>query len=88
MFMQGDVVRYVGGGRLAVTLKKKEIRKGEVLAPMGNEPGVYTVEFGEDAYVLPEHSLAKYVASAQDLEAAAKEPEVLQKKRRRNTDED
>lgn len=80
MFMQGDVVRYVGQRAL-----KNESKRGEVLASMGNEPGVYVVEFGDEAYVMPESSLARYVPSTQELEAAAKEPEVLQKKKRRRS---
>jgi hypothetical protein len=83
MFMQGDTVRYVGRRAL-----KNESKRGEVLAPMGNEPGVYVVEFGDDAYVMPEASLAKYVPSVQELEAAVKEPEVVQKKRRRSPEDE
>lgn len=84
MFMSGDTVRYVGD---KLSLKKGETR-GEVLAPISNEPGVYVVEFGVDAYVVPEAELTRYAASKQELEQAAKEPEVFQKKRRRNAEED
>ncbi len=83
MFMQGDTVRYVGKRAL-----KNESKRGEVLAPMGNEPGVYVVEFGDEAYVMPESSLARYVATLQDLEQAAKATEVVQKKRRKHSDEE
>lgn len=83
MFMQGDAVRYVGRRAL-----KNETKRGEVLAPMGNEPGVYVVAFGDDAYVMPEASLRTYVATTQELEAATKEPEVVQKKRRRQSDDE
>ena len=82
MFMQGDVVRYVGRRAL-----KNDSKRGEVLAPMGNEPGVYVVEFGDEAYVMPEASLTRYVASLQDVEQAAKATEVVQKKRRKHSDE-
>jgi hypothetical protein len=83
VFMQGDVVRYVGKRAL-----KNETKRGEVLAPMGNEPGVYVVEFGDDAYVMPEASLRTYVATQQELETATKEPEVVQKKKRRRQSDD
>jgi hypothetical protein len=83
MFMQGDTVRYIGRRAL-----KNESKLGEVLAPMGNEPGVYVVEFGDEAYVMPESSLARYVATPQDLEQAAKATEVVQKKRRKHSDEE
>lgn len=83
MFMQGDVVRYVGRRAL-----KNDSKRGEVLAPMGNEPGVYVVEFGDEAYVMPEASLTRYVASLQDVEQAAKATEVVQKKRRKHSDEE
>lgn len=81
MFMQGDVVRYVGN-------KPRKEKRGEVLAPMGAEPGTYVVEFGDDAYVCQEADLTRYVATAQEMVDATKEPEVLQKKKRRRSAED
>jgi hypothetical protein len=78
--MQGDTVRYVGN---KTSLKKSE--RGEVLAPMGGEQGVYVVEFSDNAYVVVEEDLVKYNASAQDLKAPAKEPDVVQKKNRRRS---
>ena len=83
MFMQGDIVRYVGN---KPSLKKAS--RGEVLAQMGNEKGVYVVEFETDAYVLPEAELTNYVASSQDLDRSAKATEVVQKKRRKHSDEE
>lgn len=81
--MQSDLVRYIGN---KPSLKKSNVKKGEVLAQMGNEPGVYVVEFGDDAYVVREDELTRYVATAQDLDQA-KVAEVVQKKRRRSEDE-
>lgn len=80
MFMQGDAVRYVG------KKARKTSGRGEVLAPMGGETGVYVVEFGDDAYVCREAELTRYVATAQELEQA--KTEVVQKKRRRSADEE
>lgn len=85
MFMQGDIVRYTGN---KPSIKKNENGRGEVLAQMGNENGVYVVEFGDNAYVLPESSLTKYVATAQDSEQAKRAAEVVQKKRKRHNDEE
>lgn len=83
MFMQSDLVRYVGNKPL---LKKSNVKKGEVLAQMGNEPGVYVVEFGDDAYVVREDELTRYVATAQDLEQA-KVIEIQKKHYRRSSEE-
>lgn len=83
MFMQGDSVRYVGSKS---SLKKAG--RGEVLAPMGGEPGVYVVEFSDAAYVVADADLNKYLATPQDLEQAAKATEVVQKKRRKHSDEE
>lgn len=83
MFMQGDIVRYTGN---KPSIKKSDNGRGEVLAPMGNEPGVYVVEFGDNAYVVGGDSLTKYVATLQDAEQAARATEV-QKKRRRHNEE-
>lgn len=77
MFMQGDIVRYIGN---KPSLKKTS--RGEVLAQMGNEKGVYVVEFETNAYVLSEAELTK------DLERVAKAAEVVQKKRHKHSDEE
>lgn len=83
MFMQGDLVRYVGQ-KFAHEFKKKEIKRGEVISRVHNQEGVFVVEFGDDSFVMPEGSLVRYVPSKKELETAAKEPEVtVQKKRRR-----
>jgi hypothetical protein len=80
MLMQGDTIRYVGN---KTSLKKSD--RGEVLAPMGGETGVYVIELGGNAYVVAEEDLVKYNASAQDMKAPAKEPDVVQKKSRRRS---
>jgi hypothetical protein len=88
MFMQGDLVRYVGQ-KFFGDFKKKDIKRGEVIARVGNQDGVYVVEFGDDSFVMPESSLQRYIPSKKDLETAAKEPEVtVQKKQRRRVVEE
>lgn len=85
MFMRGDLVRYVGS-KFAGDLKKKEVRMGEILTRIPNEEGVYVVEFGDDAYTMSEGSLVRYEPK-KDLDPSAKDPEVVQKRRRRSEDE-
>jgi hypothetical protein len=88
MFMQGDLVRYVGQ-KFAHEFKKKEIKRGEVISRVHNQDGAFVVEFGDDSFVMPESSLVRYVPSKKELETASKEPEVtVQKKRRRVVDND
>jgi hypothetical protein len=88
MFMQGDLVRYVGQ-KFFGDFKKKDIKRGEVLSRVHNQQGAYVVEFGDDAFVMPESSLERWIPSKKDLETAAKEPEVtVHKKRRRVVDQE
>lgn len=88
MFMQGDLVRYVGQ-KFFAEFKKKEIKRGEVISRVHNQDGAYVVEFGDDSFVMPASSLERWIPSKKDLETAAKEPEVtVQKKRRRVVDQE
>lgn len=85
MFMQGDIVRYSGN---KPSLRKSDTKRGEVLAQMGGEKGVYVVEFGDNAYVIPEGELTRYVATAQDLDQSQKSAEVVQNKRRKHSNQE
>jgi hypothetical protein len=87
MFMRGDLVRYCGS-KFAGDLKKNGVRSGEILTRIPNEEGVYVVEFGDEAYTMSEGSLTLYVPSKQDLDPSVKEAEVVQKKRRRQSEDE
>lgn len=74
MFMQGDFVRYVG--------RKFNLKTGEIVAKIQNQEGVFVVEFGDDSYVMPESSLAKWTPTPAQLETQ------VMKRRRRDPDEE
>lgn len=84
MFMQGDRVRYVGS-KLNADVRKSF---GEVCSRVLNQKNVYVVDFGDDSYIMPESSLAPYVATAKELEQAAKSEAMVTKRRRASEDEE
>lgn len=85
MFFQGDKVRYVGR-RYAQEFNKTQARNGEVCTRVEGSLSTYVVEFGDDAYVMPESSLELYRPSAKDLKED-KEPVVVKKRRVVSEDE-
>ena len=87
MYFQGDKVRYVGQ-RHAHEFSKKKITHGEVCARVQNQDGAYVVEFGDDSYVMSEHSLSPWRPSAKEIADAAKEEVLVTKKRRRVVEEE
>lgn len=80
MVNRDDRVVYVGS-KFAKELGGKI---GEVVAKIDGEKDGFVVEFGGDAYVMPGKSLSKYKATSKEDTG----PEVHQKRRKRDDDEE
>ncbi|CAB4196718.1 hypothetical protein UFOVP1290_238 [uncultured Caudovirales phage] len=88
-FFQDDQVRYVGTQH-AQEFRAKKVGVGIVIAKVGAQDNAYVCEFGDDAYVMPETSLMKFVPTEKELkEASENQAEVVVTRRRKRTsDED
>lgn len=83
MYMAGDQIRY-NGNKFSNDIKKNGAFKGEVITSIDGEPGVYVVEFGDDAYVMRDTCFTKWEPS----QLEEKEPVEYNKKRLRRLDAD
>lgn len=84
--MQGDRVRY-RGNKFARELSGKG-KVGEVVAHVQNQKGAYVVDFGDDAYVMGEHSLERWKPTAAELKEGKTEPVVETRRRKRPTEDE
>jgi hypothetical protein len=89
MYLQGDLVNYVGE-RFRGDLGGKP---GEVCAPVGNQEDTYVVAFGSDDYVVSGKLLTPFqghIRSAEDKQTEKKEkrgPKVEARRGRNNQEE-
>lgn len=74
-FMPFDKVHYIG------TLSQPKGKLGEVVARVGGYDNVFSVEFGDDTYIVSGSSLRRHVPSPKD------EVEVHVRRRRRDDEE-